>query len=233
MRMKESSTGPLYDLWSRGYDRSFGTLVRKRQRRAVAELRAKPGQRVLDLGIGTGMTIDHYPQGVEVVGVDLSRGMLSKARAKLQSGEHPHVRLVQGDALAPPFAERSFDHILITHVVSVVSDPRPVMAWATRLLRPGGRIVILNHFQSAHRPLALLERLFNPLFVKIGWRSDLALAELLEDCAMRLDYQFKLAAMDLWRIVVLSDQRGEQREDERKDAEPERITAAPSSSRSV
>lgn len=204
-RMEESTTSALYDLWAKFYDYTFGHLVRNRQVRAVQELRARPGERVLDLGIGTGMTLPHYPRHVRVVGMDLSPGMLTKAKAKAATSDAERIDLILGDAMHPPFAERSFDHVLITHVISVVSEPPKLLAWARRLVKPGGRIVILNHFQSTNPLIRFFERWLNPLFVKIGWRSDLDLAELLRACPMGVEYQFKLRRFDLWQIIVLSD----------------------------
>jgi phosphatidylethanolamine/phosphatidyl-N-methylethanolamine N-methyltransferase len=203
--MEEAKTSGLYDLWAKFYDATFGRLVRRRQVRAVEVLRARPGERVLDLGIGTGMTLPHYPKGVQVVGMDLSPGMLGKARAKAATSGAERIDLILGDAMHPPFAAGSFDHVLITHVISVVSEPPKLLAWARRLVKPGGRIVILNHFQSANPLIRFFERWLNPLFVKIGWRSDLDLAELLRACPMGVEYQFKLSRFDLWQIIVLSD----------------------------
>ncbi len=201
--MTESKTGRLYDLWSWIYDYTFGMLVRRRQRRAIEELAARSGERVLDLGVGTGMTLHHYPDGVEVVGMDLSRGMLEKALDRVRGGGKRGVHLLQADAMAPPFVEGSFDHVVITHVISVVSDPHKLLEWAARVTKPGGQVIVLNHFQSNLRPVAAMEKLLNPLFVKIGWRSDLALPELLRSSPLRLSHQFKLVPYDLWRIVVL------------------------------
>ncbi len=207
MGMTETATRGVYDIWAFIYDWSFGRLVAKRQRRAVEQLRPRPGERVLDLGVGTGMTLRHYPPGVRVVGMDLSGGMLTKAAHKIRDDRLTHCALVQGDAMLPPFAEHSFDHIIISHVISVVSDPQRLLAWARRLVRPGGRIVVLNHFQSNQPVMAWLEHVFNPVFNRVGWRSDLSLEECLVGNDLHVQYRFKLAAFDIWQIVVLSEQR--------------------------
>jgi phosphatidylethanolamine/phosphatidyl-N-methylethanolamine N-methyltransferase len=203
--LNEAKISRHYDLWSKIYDHTFGRLLVARQRRAIAELHLQPGDRVLDLGIGTGMTLLHYPRDVEVVGLDLSGGMLQRARQKVHEGGMSNVQLIQADALATPFADASFDHILITHVISVVSDPLKLLAEAARLLKPEGRVVVLNHFQSGHRAIAAVEKIVNPLCVHLGWRSDLSLAEAVHDAPLAIRYQFKLSAMDLWQIVVLGD----------------------------
>jgi len=203
--MRERTTGKLYDLWAWFYDYTFGALVRQRQVKAVQTLRAKPGELVLDLGVGTGMTLPHYPKNVRIVGLDLSAGMLAKARRKVAEHGLSNVQLMQGDAMRPPFPDHCFDHILITHVISVVSDPANLLRQAKRLVRPGGRVVMLNHFQSSFGVVRFFEKILNPLFVKIGWRSDLDLGQLLRACPMDVEYQFKMGAFDLWQIVVLSD----------------------------
>jgi len=202
-RMVEAKTGRLYDLWSRCYDGTFGRLVHKRQVRAIQELRAAAGERVLDLGIGTGITLEEYPAGVHIVGMDLSAGMLAKARQRAKQLDQSRASLVQGDAMRPPFAEGVFDHVLVTHTVSVVSDPPRLMRCCAELVKPGGRVVVLNHFRSEIRPIGLLEQAINPLCTRLGWRSDLTLHDCIDGCGLRLLHQFKLRRGDVWRFAVL------------------------------
>lgn len=204
-RMAEPTTGTLYDLWAKIYDHSFGALVHRRQIMAIEQLRAQPGERVLDIGVGTGMTLRHYPKDITVVGMDLSGGMLSKAALKVAEDGLTQCRLVQADAMMPPFADESFDHIVISHTISVVSDPQKLVNWARRLLKPGGRIIVLNHFMSPNKMVGWFERVLNPLCVKIGWRSDLSLEECFGDSDLHVQYRFKMAAFDFWQIVVLSE----------------------------
>ena len=111
--------------------------------------------------------------------------------------------LIQGDAMCPPFADASFDHIIISHTISVVSDPLCVMQWAARLVRPGGRVVLLNHFLSARPWLAVIGKVINPLCMWMGWRSDVALEILLRGHDLQVEYCFQPRIADLWTIVVM------------------------------
>lgn len=211
--MRESVTSRTYDVWSWFYDNTFGTLVRARQLRAVQQLKTKPGDRILDIGVGTGMLLPLYPKDVTVVGMDLSTGMLAKAAKKCRELGLKQCHLVQADAMLPPFAPGSFDHVVITHTISVVSQPDVLFRWAAKLLKPRGRMILLNHFQSTHPIVGWLERVLNPMFVKIGWRSDLALEDLLRLVDMHvvdleMEYRFKMGWWDLWQIVVLTRLRG-------------------------
>ncbi|MCX5660668.1 MAG: methyltransferase domain-containing protein [Planctomycetota bacterium] len=203
-RMRETVTSKTYDIWSLPYDYTFAPLVVKRLRRAIAQLRLRPGDRVLDMGVGTGSALGFYPKNVTIVGLDLSAGMLAKAADKCREQGLTHCQLLRGDALNPPFAPGSFDHVVITHVISVVSDPHRLLSLAARLVKPGGRIVVLNHFQSSQPVVAWFERVLNPIFVKIGWRSDLRLDELLRGVDLKVEYQFKIDRLDLFQIVVLN-----------------------------
>jgi phosphatidylethanolamine/phosphatidyl-N-methylethanolamine N-methyltransferase len=167
----------------------------------------REGERVLDLGIGTGVSLHYYPRRARVFGVDLSSGMLREARKKIAERRLDHVSIFQADALNLPFADDTFDHIFMSHVISVVSDPFKLVREAQRVARPGARIVIVNHFQSDNRFIALFEKWLCPLCTKLGWRSDLALQELIRQTGVQVDFRYKLESIDLWETVVITNSK--------------------------
>jgi len=162
---------------------------------------------VLDLGIGTGVSLNFYPDRGRIVGVDLSAGMLREARKKIEERRLSHATVFQADALRLPFADDTFDHVFISHVISVVSDPCALLREAQRVGKPNARIVIVNHFQSTNRFIALVEKWLCPLCTRLGWRSDLALQDLVRRTGVEVDYRYKLESIDLWETVVMTNNK--------------------------
>src|SRR3712207_5397667 len=116
--MQEANTRKIYDVQAMFYDATFGRLVRKRIARAISHMNIAPDDRVLDLGIGTGASLDYYPRQGRIFGIDLSSGMLRKAREKIREQGRDNAFVFQADALHLPFADDSFDHVFISHVIS-------------------------------------------------------------------------------------------------------------------
>jgi len=202
--MQESSTKKIYDVHSVFYDATFGRLVCRRIDRAISHMNLRSDDRVLDLGIGTGVSLNYYPlDRGHIVGVDLSSGMLREARKKIREQGRTNASVFQADAMKLPFGDNTFDQIFISHVISVVSDPCRLVQEAQRVARPGARIVIVNHFQSTNRFIALIEKWLCPLCTKLGWRSDLALQDLIRQTGVEIDYRYKLESIDLWETVVM------------------------------
>ena len=205
--MQEASTRKIYDFHSVFYDATFGRLVRRRIERAIRHMNIRDTDRVLDPGIGTGVSLNFYPDRGRIVGVDLSAGMLREARKKIQERRLTHATVFQADALCLPFADDTFDHVFISHVISVVSDPCLLIREAQRVARPNARIVIVNHFQSTNRFIALVEKWLCPLCTRLGWRSDLALQDLVRRTGVEVDYRYKLESIDLWETVVMTNNK--------------------------
>jgi phosphatidylethanolamine/phosphatidyl-N-methylethanolamine N-methyltransferase len=205
--MQEASTRKIYDFHSVFCDATFGRLVRRRIERAIRHMNIRDTDRVLDLGIGTGVSLNFYPDRGRIVGVDLSAGMLREARKKIEERRLRHATVFQADALRLPFADDTFDHVFISHVISVVSDPCLLIREAQRVAKPNARIVIVNHFQSTNRFIALVEKWLCPLCTRLGWRSDLALQDLVRRTGVEVDYRYKLESIDLWETVVMTNNK--------------------------
>jgi phosphatidylethanolamine/phosphatidyl-N-methylethanolamine N-methyltransferase len=205
--MKESSTKKIYDVHSVFYDATFGRLVKKRIAMAIERMKISETDVVLDLGIGTGASLNFYPQHGRIIGVDLSAGMLRECRKKITERNLDHATVFQGNALELPFEDNTFDQIFISHVITVVSDPYKLVQEAQRVAKQGARIVIVNHFQSTNRFIALVEKWLCPLCTKLGWRSDLALQDLINRTGLEIDYRYKLDSIDLWETVVTSNNK--------------------------
>lgn len=205
--MKEESTRKIYDVQSVVYDHTFGRLVQRRIKTAIDHMNISSTDLVLDLGIGTGASLQYYPDHGRIIGVDLSEGMLKLCRKRIAARGLEHAVVFQADAMRLPFGDSTFDHCFISHVISVVSDPAQLLREAQRVCKPGARIVIVNHFQSTNRLVAMIEQWFNPLCTKLGWRTDLVLHDLIRETGVMVDYRFKLESIDLWETVVISNNK--------------------------
>src|SRR4051812_13632004 len=205
--MQEASTKKIYDVHSSFYDVTFGKLVKRRIEEAIRHMNIADTDKVLDLGIGTGASLNFYPNRGRIIGVDLSAGMLREAQKKIDARGLDHATVFQADAMRLPFADDTFDHVFISHVISVVSDPFKLVQEAQRVAKQGARIVIVNHFQSTNRFIALLEKWACPLCTKLGWRSDLALQDLIRRTGVEIDFRYKLESIDLWETVVITNNK--------------------------
>jgi phosphatidylethanolamine/phosphatidyl-N-methylethanolamine N-methyltransferase len=191
----------VYGVLARVYDGFFDWALGPGRRYAVARLTPRPGDRVLEVGVGTGLSLPLYPAGCKVVGIDISEPMLERARTRLEGLAHAAIRLERMDARAIAFPDGHFDRVLAPYVISVVPDPDKVMAEITRVCRPGGTVLVVNHFQSAFRPLAALEHLFTPLSNWVGFRMDLPIVEVTRTAGLTLIRTERVNLFGLWHLL--------------------------------
>ena len=163
-----------YARWAPVYDATFGRITTAGRRRAVEAINALPAGRVLEAGVGTGISLPEYDPKHRVVGIDLSTDMLARARARVARENLAHVEAVREmDAGATDFADASFDIAIAMYVMTVVPDPAAVMAELARVVRPGGCVLVLNHFSRPNDDrsvVARLERRMAPYGESLGWR---------------------------------------------------------------
>ncbi|MCL6285622.1 class I SAM-dependent methyltransferase [Ruegeria sp. 2012CJ41-6] len=192
-----------YARWAPVYDKTFGAVTNVGRQRAVDYINRRPG-RVLEVGIGTGLSLEHYGPETQVTGIDFSEDMLQKARDKVKALSLSHVaELRQMDARTLDFPDNHFDTVAAMHVLSVVPEPERVMADIARVCKPGGRVVITNHFQRKHGLLASLERVIAPLANTIGWHSDFKIETVLKEEALVVEEQRPLPPLGMMTFLVL------------------------------
>jgi phosphatidylethanolamine/phosphatidyl-N-methylethanolamine N-methyltransferase len=161
------------------YDRVFGRVLQQGRRCAIEHLSLLEGGRLLEVGVGTGLMLPMYPPQWSVVGVDVSPEMLDVARSRVRSLGLRNVRLSQMDGAALSFRDDAFDAVVAAYVVTAAPDPSALLDEMIRVCRPGGRLLIINHFRkSGVRGVA--DRMLSPLLRYAGFRTDLGFADTLD-----------------------------------------------------
>lgn len=201
MELKAVETS--YARWAPVYDRTFGALTDIGRRNAVRYMNQKGGH-VLEVGVGTGMALPYYAPHMRVTGIDFSGEMLAKAQSKVtRLGIADRVELHRMDARELAFEDDSFDTVAAMHVLSVVPEPERVMAEISRVLKPGGTVVITNHFARASGLLGGLSRAAAPLADILGWHSDFQIATVLKEPKLSLRAQQKLPPLGMMTLLTL------------------------------
>ncbi|MGH6726384.1 MAG: class I SAM-dependent methyltransferase [Pseudolabrys sp.] len=161
-----------YARWAPVYDMLCGPVFIN-GRRAAARAAREVGGRILEIGVGTGLSFDDYDGTTEITGIDLSEPMIARARSRLRRGRHPHVKeLKVMDAHDLGFPDASFDCVVGQFVITLVEDPERVLSECTRVLKPGGQIVLVNHLYSERGLAAAIERLLAQKARAVGLRPE-------------------------------------------------------------
>lgn len=170
-RIDESAVLDAYRRWAPVYDHTFGLVAREGRRHAVQVLNQRDG-RILEVGVGTGLSLPDYKKDLEVVGIDLSPEMLEKARERVAEKDLNHVTgLHEMDASDLKFPDASFDNVVAMFVMTVVPEPEAVMRELARVTKPGGEVMLVNHFSQTEGVRGWVERRMAPFADRIGWRS--------------------------------------------------------------
>jgi len=168
--MDEASIKSAYRRWAPVYDNTFGRFTTEGRRHAVEIINQRHGK-VLEVGVGTGLSLPDYGRHLELVGIDLSPEMLDKAREKVaEEGLDNVTGLYEMDASELTFQMGSFDTVVAMYVMTVVPDPEKVMRELARVCKVGGEVLLVNHFSQEDGVRGWVERRMAPFADKLGWR---------------------------------------------------------------
>ena len=168
-----------YRRYARIYDTVFGPVLQPGRKAVLDALNLKPGDRVLEVGVGTGLSLQLYPRDVRITGIDVSSEMLERARARVARARLANVEaLLEMDAEAMTFPDASFDKVVAMYVVSVVPRPAKLLEELHRVCRPDGEIFVVNHFQSENPVMGALERMLGGFSSQIGFDPQVDLRQL-------------------------------------------------------
>ena len=169
----------VYRRYAKGYDFYFGALFQPGRKAVINRMHCQPGERILEVGVGTGLSLPMYPASVRITGIDLSREMLERARTRVERRQLANVEdLLEMDAEAMDFPDASFDKVVAMYVVSVTDRPAQLLHELQRVCKPHGDIFIVNHVRSDNPLVGALEKSLAPFANHLGFHPDFELRSL-------------------------------------------------------
>jgi phosphatidylethanolamine/phosphatidyl-N-methylethanolamine N-methyltransferase len=163
-----------YDRWAPIYDLVFGGVFGKGRHAAIVATNAIGG-RVLEVGVGTGISLPQYAANTRIFGTDISEAMLAKAKQRVADQRLKNVEgLAVMDAEKLEFPDNSFDVVMAQYVVTAVPNPEKALDEFARVLRPGGEMIILSRVSADAGMRRFIEQRLQPVVRRLGWRTDFA-----------------------------------------------------------
>ncbi|NIP72356.1 MAG: methyltransferase domain-containing protein [Gammaproteobacteria bacterium] len=182
--MDNNSILSTYKRYARHYDAVFGPIFDPGRKTVVEKMNVGPGERVLEVGVGTGISLPYYPVQASVVGIDLSPDMLARAEDRIASEGLDNVSVEIMDAEHMCFSDGYFDKVVAMYVATVVANPGKLIAEMERVCKPGGDLYILNHFSNSNRAINAVEKLLSPFAKVLGFRPSFPMGAFVRDCAL-------------------------------------------------
>ncbi len=195
----------VYEKLATSYDIFFGRTLSAGRALAHKHMGIQPNDRILEVGVGTGMNATLYPRNCTVTGIDLSSSMLEIARQRVARAGLTHIRLLEMDAAALTFPGASFDIVHAPYLINCVSDPLSVVREMRRVCRPGGKLIFVNHFRSQNPVLSRVERMISPLTVHVGFKSDFDLSEFLVQADLQAATIHHVSVARLWSVIIYTN----------------------------
>lgn len=199
--MDQQAITAAYRRYAPVYDVLFGPVFEPGRRRLVEALNCRPGDEILEVGVGTGLSLPYYPRHAHVTGIDLSPHMLARANIQVRRHALRNVALMAMDVQRLSFPDASFDKVSALYVASVVPDPAEMMQELERVCRPGGEVVIVNHFTRNNGVVARIERGLAPLARSLGFRPLFPLDAFIGLTRLELTEAMPVNAFGYWTLL--------------------------------
>lgn len=191
-----------YRRYAKLYDLYFGAVFQPGRKAVIQRMDCRSGQRVLEVGVGTGLSLPLYPADTRVTGIDISPEMLDRARARLsRENMHREVELHVMDAERMAFPDDSFDKVVAMYVVSVVPHPQRLVDEMRRVCKPDGEIFIVNHFHSPNPIVGGVESLLAPLSRLVGFHPDFCLDTFVRDTHLEVLDKQPVNLFGYWSLL--------------------------------
>jgi len=191
-----------YRFYAPIYDFVFGAFVNEGRKLSVSLFRQNEGDRILECGVGTGLSLPFYNKQVEVYGIDVSKEMLDIARKRFQKPDFPHVKeLIEMDAQELEYPDNYFQGSVAMYVASVVPDPAAMMRELFRVTEPGGPVLVVNHFSSNAKVLRSVETRFARFSKKLGFRPDFCLENFSSEIGMEPERVTPVNVGGYWKVL--------------------------------
>lgn len=201
-KISNRQVSKIYDIYASLYDVFFGANLNQGRKRALKMMDPKPSETILEIGIGTGISLKYYDNRQEITGIDLSEKMIAKAQNRVKEYGHRNTKLLVGDAENLLFESESFDKVVIMYVYSVTPNPLRLIEEAKRVCKNDGDIYMVNHFSNYDdAQLTMSERILRKHAAKIGFRSEFSFQKYITDQSLNIQKIEPVNFMGLSRII--------------------------------
>ncbi len=208
MRKSKNFVEGIYGKMGPVYNFIYGKLLFNEGRSvAIDFLEIKTGDKILEVGVGTGLTLPLYPHDCEITGIDLSTSMLKQAEQLIKKMKIHKAKVLKMDATKLEFPDNHFDGVLGNLFISATTFPVESLKEMKRVCKPGGTLVLMNHFKSENLVLSGLEKAIEPLAHVAGFRSALDMQPLLDATRLKVKNIQKVNMFNLWTAVSMVNEK--------------------------
>lgn len=193
----------IYSFYSPFYDLIFGKVLEAGRRQAFKYLDPSGTKKVLEVGIGTGLTLRHYPKSCQIVGIDISAKMIDRARERVaRQSNGQRIELEVMDACHMTFKDNTFDAVVSPYVITTVGDPLQFCREILRVCKPGGQIIIVNHSKDPDRLFGKLGAMASPFFARVGFVTDLDVVRLVRSTEIEVQRVIDCNFFNLHKVIL-------------------------------